>query len=100
MDILRNIAEYHHETLDEQDYLRELRGDSVPVKSRIVVVANVFDALTGDRPYEEAWIIDESFKEIRTLAGGKLDPNCVDALIRNLVRLEEIMGRFKEDSYG
>ena len=100
IDILRNIAEYHHETLDGQGYPHGLRGDSVPVESRIVAVADVFDALTSHRPYKEAWTIDEAFKELRTLAGSKLDPDCVDALIRNRVQLEEIMGRFKEDSYG
>lgn len=100
LDILRNIAEYHHETLDGQGYPHGLRGDSVPVESRIVAVADVFDALTSRRPYKEAWTIDEAFKELRTLAGSKLDPDCVDALIRNRVQLEEIMGRFQEDSYG
>jgi HD-GYP domain-containing protein (c-di-GMP phosphodiesterase class II) len=100
LDILRNIAEYHHETLDGSGYPHGLRSDEIPMESRIVAVADVFDALTSRRPYKEAWSIDDAFQELRKLAGSKLDADCVEALIRNRAQLEEIRDRFQEDPYG
>lgn len=100
LNILRNIAEYHHETLDGGGYPHGLRGNEIPMESRIVAVADIFDALTSPRPYKEAWSIDDAFQELRRLAGSKLDPDCVQALIKNRARLEEIRDRFKENPYG
>lgn len=98
LNILRNIAEHHHETLDGEGYPHRLRGGDIPIESRIVAVADVFDALTSKRPYKEAWNMDEAFQELRKLAGSKLDPDCVEALIKNRVQLEEIRNRFQEPS--
>jgi len=100
VSILRNIAEHHHETLDGKGYPQGLSGDRIPMESRIVAVADVFDALTSRRPYKEAWSIDDAIGELRKLAGNKLDPNCVEALIGNRSQLEQIRNQFKEDFYG
>jgi len=48
--ILRNIVEYHHEAVDGSGYPRGLQGQAIPMESRIVAVADVFDALTSRRP--------------------------------------------------
>ncbi|SFH57053.1 GAF domain-containing protein [Nitrosospira sp. Nsp14] len=100
LNILRNIAEYHHETLDGEGYPHGLRGTDIPIESRIVAVADVFDALTSHRPYKEAWNMDDAFEELRRLAGRKLDPDCVEALIKNRAQLEEIRDRFQESSFS
>jgi HD-GYP domain-containing protein (c-di-GMP phosphodiesterase class II) len=100
VSILRNIAEHHHETLDGKGYPQGLSGDQIPMESRIVAVADVFDALTSCRPYKEAWSIDDAIGELRKLAGNKLDPDCVEALIGNRSQLEQIRNQFKEDFYG
>jgi HD-GYP domain-containing protein (c-di-GMP phosphodiesterase class II) len=100
LNILRNIAEYHHETVDGSGYPHGLHGDQIPMESRIVAVADVFDALTSRRPYKPAWSIDDAFQELRKLAGTKLDPDCVEALIKNRAQLQEIGDRFKEDPYA
>lgn len=100
LDVLRNIAAHHHETPDGTGYPSGLRGEQIPMESRITAVADVFDALTSKRPYKEAWDVDKAFKELTDLAGPKLDPVCVDALITNRSKLEEVMDRFKEDPYG
>ena len=68
------------------------------MESRIVAVADVFDALTSRRPYKEAWSTDEAFAELRKLAGTKLDADCVEALIRHRAEVEEIRTRFTENS--
>jgi HD-GYP domain-containing protein (c-di-GMP phosphodiesterase class II) len=100
VSILRNIAEHHHETLDGKGYPHGLSGDQIPMESRIVAVADVFDALTSCRPYKEAWSIDDAIGELRKLAGNKLDLDCVEALIGNRSQLEQIRNQFKEDFYG
>ena len=55
VDILRNIAQFHHENINGQGYPAGLAGNSIPLEARIVAVADVFDALTSRRPYKEAW---------------------------------------------
>jgi HD-GYP domain-containing protein (c-di-GMP phosphodiesterase class II) len=94
--ILRNIVEHHHEAVDGSGYPRGLRGDEIPIETRIVVVADVFDALTSRRPYKPAWSNDRAFAHLRSQAGVKLDHDCVSALERNRVAVEEIQARFAE----
>lgn len=80
--ILRNIVQNHHELLDGTGYPRGLKGDQIPIEARIVSVADVFDALTSMRPYKQRWSVEEAFAELDTLrVQGKLDPDCVAALI-------------------
>lgn len=100
LNILRNIAEHHHETMDGKGYPHGLQGGNIPIESRIVAVADIFDALTSKRPYKEAWSVDEAFKELRKLSGSKLDPDCVEALIKNRGQLEEIREHFQEPPFS
>lgn len=100
IDILRNIAQYHHEAMDGSGYPKGLQGENIPIEARIIAVADVFDALTSRRPYKEAWSNDESFEALRLLAGKKLDHECVEALITNRTQVEDIQVRFKEDRLG
>jgi HD-GYP domain-containing protein (c-di-GMP phosphodiesterase class II) len=99
-DILRNIALFHHEAVDGSGYPDGLADDNIPVEARIVAVADIFDALTSRRPYKQAWSNDEAFALLRKLSGSKLDPNCVDALINNRAKVEEIQQLFQENIIG
>jgi HD-GYP domain-containing protein (c-di-GMP phosphodiesterase class II) len=79
--MMRNIVELHHETLDGTGYPHGLRGDDIPVEARLVAVADIFDALTMDRPYRAAWPVDRAIAKITELSdAGKLDPACVGVL--------------------
>ncbi len=100
IDVLRNIAEYHHEAVNGQGYPQGLHGKEIPLEARIVAVADVFDALTSRRPYKDAWSNDEAFATLQRLAGEQLDQDCVEALIRHRKDVEDIQGRFQEDRFG
>ena len=100
VSVLRNIAEYHHEAIDGSGYPDGKKGTQIPLESRIVAVADVFDALTSDRSYKKAWSNDEAFAMLKKMAGEKLDRDCVDAIISRRREVEEIQDQFKEDKFG
>lgn len=100
IDMLRNIAESHHETINGKGYPAGLKGDEIPLEARIVAVADVFDALTSVRPYKEAWSNNKAIQYLLELAGEEFDQECVNALVNNINQIEEIQKQFKENIYG
>lgn len=88
LEIARNIIAGHHENVDGSGYPKGQLGDQIPLEGRIVAVADVFDALTSERPYKPRWSNEEAFKYIDSLAGSKFDRECVE-LFRQ--RREEIL---------
>ena len=100
MDILRNIAEYHHEAVNGTGYPEGRAGNEVPLEARIVAVADVFDALTSRRPYKQAWANDKALQTLLEMADEKLDKDCVNALLNNLDQVVEIQQQFQENSVG
>ncbi|WP_455208586.1 HD-GYP domain-containing protein [Kaarinaea lacus] len=100
VDVLRNIAMYHHEAMDGSGYPSGLKGQEIPIESRIVAVADIFDALTSRRPYKEAWDNDTAFNALRQLAGPVLDPECVTAMELHRDTIEKIQEKYKEDALG
>jgi len=77
----RSIALSHHERFDGTGYPHKLRGEDIPLPSRIVAVADVFDALTNERPYKKAWPVEEARAEIQSKAGTQFDPLVVEAFL-------------------
>lgn len=75
------IALSHHEKFDGSGYPYGAAGGSIPLFGRIVAVADVFDALTSERPYKEAWPLDRAADFLREGAGSHFDPVCVEAFI-------------------
>ena len=95
--VLRNIVEFHHEAMDGSGYPTGMSGEDIPLESRIVSVADVFDALTSHRPYKAEWTVDEAVAELhRMVDTGKLDPMCVKAIELERVEVEEILRRHPE----
>jgi putative two-component system response regulator len=79
--LAEEIAFSHHERWDGAGYAG-LSGTGIPLAGRIVAVADVFDALTQQRPYKPAWSIGEAIAEIERQRGQQFDPGVVDAFLR------------------
>jgi len=86
--------ELHHEALDGRGYPYGLKGDQIPMLARVIAVADTFDALTTNRPYQQAHTPDQALQIIRNLAGKRLDPTAVDALLAVYERGEILIQRF------
>lgn len=97
VDIMRNIAEYHHEAVDGSGYPKGLKGDEIPIEGRIIAVADIFDALTSRRSYKAPWSNEEAFAMLGRLADTKLDRECVEAMLTNTDKIVEIQQRFRDE---
>ena len=95
-DSLLAIIRSHHEKMDGSGYPDGLVGDEIPIEVRIIAVADIFDALTSDRPYKKAWSLEDAFSEMHKLSASKLDSDCVNALISNKQKVQAIMASFKD----
>src|ERR1700687_6046549 len=78
-DVLPGI-ELHHERMDGAGYPHGLMGDQIPMMARIIAVADTFDAITTNRPYQTAMDIEYALERIRSLGVSKFDPAVVGAL--------------------
>ena len=74
------MVRHHHERWDGKGYPNRLRGEEIPLESRIILVADALDAMTSGRPYRGAMSLADALAEIRRAAGSQFDPRCVDAL--------------------
>ncbi|MGA8761248.1 MAG: HD domain-containing phosphohydrolase [Candidatus Sulfotelmatobacter sp.] len=87
--------ELHHEALDGRGYPYGLKGDQIPLLARVIAVADTFDALTTNRPYQQAHSPEEALRIIQGLAGKRLDPQPVAALMavyeRGEIRIQRIV---------
>jgi putative two-component system response regulator len=81
LQLAADIAMSHHERWDGKGYPRSLTGKQIPLAGRIVAVADVFDALTHDRPYKPAWSVERALYEIQCQAGTQFDPDVVQAFV-------------------
>jgi len=88
------IARAHHEKFDGSGYPNKLAGEVIPIFSRIVAVADVFDALTSERPYKKAWTLERAAEHIKASVGTHFDPQCVVSFFANWDKVLEIRQRF------
>jgi HD-GYP domain-containing protein (c-di-GMP phosphodiesterase class II) len=79
LGVAEQIARSHHERWDGDGYPDGLAGADIPLVARIVFVADVFDVLVHERPYKEAWTVEDAAREIRAGAGTQFDPDVVTA---------------------
>ena len=89
----RDIALYHHERWNGFGYPKGLKGEEIPVLARICAVADVFDALTSERPYKQAWTVNSASEWIHSEAGRHFDPAVVTAFSQafpEILRIREL----------
>jgi putative two-component system response regulator len=96
MEMAAEIALSHHEKFDGSGYPRGLKGTAIPLTGRVVALADVFDALTSERPYKKAWPVADALRFIDDNRGSHFDPAVVDAFHDSMPAIEEIRTRYAE----
>jgi response regulator RpfG family c-di-GMP phosphodiesterase len=91
------IAISHHEKYDGSGYPRGLKGNDIPLFGRIVAVADVFDALTSERPYKKAWPLEDARRYLEEGRGKHFDPLCVEALLAEWDLVLDVRQRFADE---
>ena len=96
LKIAKEIAITHHEKWDGSGYPNGLKGTEIPISGRIVAIADVFDALTTERPYKKAWSVDDAIKLIDENSGSHFDPDLVAIFHTVIGDILEIKARYAE----
>lgn len=96
MEMARTIAISHHEKWDGSGYPAGLDGEDIPLSGRIAALADVFDALTSDRPYKKAWSVEAALAYIDENRGKHFDPALVDAFRSVLPEVIAIRERYTD----
>ncbi|MDK2922846.1 MAG: hypothetical protein PWQ90_287 [Pseudothermotoga sp.] len=87
---------HHHERWDGLGYPDGLSGEQIPLPSRIIAIADIYEALTSDRPYRRAYSREEAIEMIREMSGTVLDPRVVDAFLKVIGANHSENGKAKE----
>ena len=96
LKMARTIALTHHEKWDGSGYPNGLKGEEIALEGRIVAIADVFDALTSERPYKRAWTVEEAIDTMRRDSGAHFDPELIELFVANLPAMLEIKAQWKE----
>jgi response regulator RpfG family c-di-GMP phosphodiesterase len=90
------IALGHHEKYDGSGYPNGLVGDHIPLCARIVAVADVYDALTSQRPYKKAWPSEKAYEYLAAQRGKHFDPRLVDAFAGVQREILEVQNEWRD----
>ncbi len=96
MVMAHDIAISHHEKWNGKGYPYGLKGYDIPIMGRITAIADVFDALTSERPYKKAWSAEKAAQFIRAQGGQHFDPRLVSVFLDEFSRVVDIMDEFSE----
>ncbi|MDO9451444.1 MAG: two-component system response regulator [Stagnimonas sp.] len=92
----RIVALTHHEKWDGSGYPRGLSGEQIPLSGRIVAIADVFDALTSERPYKKAWPVEEAVALLKNNAGSHFDPTLIALFIACLPDVMKVRAMYAD----
>lgn len=90
------VAATHHERWDGSGYPKGLKGEEIPLMSRIISLADVFDALTSKRPYKPEWPLEKALSEIKQNSGSQFDSEVVHAFIESIPEILIIKEKYSE----
>jgi HD-GYP domain-containing protein (c-di-GMP phosphodiesterase class II) len=88
-------AKHHHERYDGRGYPDGLKGEGIPLFSRIILIADTFDAMTSTRPYRKGLPFETAFEELREFAGTQFDARVVEFFISAMIKEQSK----KEDTF-
>ncbi len=77
---------YHHEHVDGSGYPQGLVGDEIPLESRVIAIADAYEAITSDRPYKKAISKEEGIMELRRCSGSQFDGSLVEIFIEKVLK--------------
>lgn len=95
-----DVIEFHHERVDGSGYMKQLRGEEIPLVARIFAIVDVFDALASRRPYKEPMVGEEAIALVREGAGSHFDPHLVDLFSGMAVRLHAEVHRLDKEQFS
>jgi putative two-component system response regulator len=96
MIMAHDIALAHHEKWDGSGYPKGLKGEDIPLVGRICAIADVFDALTSERPYKKAWTVAKALELIDSEKGKHFEPRLVELLHEKLPKIISIKQKYAE----
>lgn len=96
LQMAQRIALCHHEKWDGSGYPNGLTGTDIPIEARIVALTDVFDALTSQRPYKEAWPIEKALQLLREESGKHFDPDLVKIFLENIDAVKNVQQTWHE----
>jgi len=98
LSMSKEIALSHHEKWDGFGYPNKLKGEDIPLSGRIIAIADVFDALTTERPYKKAWTVEDAVKLIDENSGSHFDPSLVPIFHEVMPDILDIKEQYAEYS--
>lgn len=96
LQLARKIALSHHEKWNGRGYPNGLSGEDIPLAGRITAIADVFDALTSERPYKKAWPVEKAIALLEEEAGAHFDPSLVPLFVQKLPEILHFKGQYTE----
>ena len=94
----RTAALTHHERWDGQGYPNKLMGEDIPLVGRILAVADVFDALTSERPYKNAWSMEKAVEHLQAESGRHFEPLLIEAFLDSQSEVLSIMQKHADET--
>lgn len=97
MEMARTVALTHHEKWNGSGYPNGLSGEKIPLVGRVTAVADVFDALTSERPYKKAWPVEEAVDFMKNQAGQHFDPAVIEKFVELIGDIDQIRQQYRDD---
>ncbi len=96
LKLAKEVAIYHHEKWNGKGYPNGIIGKDIPISARIVAIADVYDALTSERPYKKAWTEERAIALLEEEAGTHFDPLLVPEFIKCLPKIRKIQAQYQD----